>query len=527
MQTTPDSDRGWRSVLTLTPYESRWLAAVVFAGLALRVALLLFRTGDLRTDPDAYVAHAETLLQTGGYNVPGTDKPTAFRPPLYPMVLAAARWMGFKTLFSIGAINALATGMLITGTWWVARAVGLRGILPSIAAIAVALDPLQLRYTGLPMTEALTAGLLTLAVLDVLKSQLCQWTPDCDSTDRRRSFKAAVTAGVYFGLAGLCRPVTLVTCAVLTTASVVQLLMREIKTRRDASRSPQLPHISVAQAMTVAVLPGVVAGLVLLPWVIRNAVQFHEFIPATTHGGYTLLLGNNEVFYREVVLAEEPTVWSGPSLDRWQQELRAEMLQEGVDPLDETAMDEWAYARAFEVIRSQPGTFVQACLLRWQRFWSVAPTKPAEGTAARWASGLVAVWYSVLWIGVAGSVLPRSRAFREYWSMVFDPSVAPAAGGPALLSGTSPSTASPQSSAPADATQLVAAEGVSAGPAAKSRLLPSSGIHVLWLSVLSFLLLHSFYWTNARMRAPLMGILCVLAVTGWQSWAELIQRRRS
>ena len=50
---------------------------------------------------------------------------------------------------------------------------------------------------------------------------------------------------------------------------------------------------------------------------------------------------------------------------------------------------------------------------------------------------------------------------------------------------------------------------------------PTSGasghVQLLWLAILSFLLLHTFYWTNARMRAPLTGVIVVLSAVGWQA----------
>ena len=41
--------------------------------------------------------------------------------------------------------------------------------------------------------------------------------------------------------------------------------------------------------------------LAISPWVTRNFVEFQTFIPATTHGGYTLALGNNPDYYRDVI----------------------------------------------------------------------------------------------------------------------------------------------------------------------------------------------------------------------------------
>jgi len=475
------SDSGWRNALRPSPRESRWLIALVFAGLALRIALLLFRTADLKTDPDAYVAHAETLLQTGGYNVPDTNQPTAFRPPLYPILLAGLKWLRLKTLFSIGTINVLSAALLIIATWWMARVVGLRGIFPAIAAAAAGMDPLLLRYSGLPMTEVLTAALLTFAVLQVLKTQLCQSAADCDINDQRQSLRSAVVAGICFGLAGLCRPVALITCAVLTLAQILTLLWHWLYHRRQAAEDSTY----TARRAVLIVLPAIVAGLVMTPWVIRNAVVFGKFIPATTHGGYTLLLGNNDVFYRDVILADGHPVWQRDSLDQWQQQIRVEAQNDGLNMADETTVDRWMYQRAFRVIRSQPGTFFRACVLRWKRFWAIAPAKESQEPESRWLSTAVAGWYSGLWLGLLGSLTCcGTRRFARKFAR---------------------STATDTNCCWKFA----------------------SGIQLLWLAILSFLLRHSSYWTNARMRAPLMGILCVLAVFGWQSFIERFRRHES
>ena len=53
-----------------------------------------------------------------------------------------------------------------------------------------------------------------------------------------------------------------------------------------------------------------VTSAVVSPWVIRNRLVFGRWIATTTHGGYTLLLGNNPDFYRHL---RQRSV--GPSLD--------------------------------------------------------------------------------------------------------------------------------------------------------------------------------------------------------------------
>ena len=51
------------------------------------------------------------------------------------------------------------------------------------------------------------------------------------------------------------------------------------------------------------------AGLVISPWVVRNLVVFNHPILMTTHGGYTLLLGNNSSFYEFLRNGEWGQTW--------------------------------------------------------------------------------------------------------------------------------------------------------------------------------------------------------------------------
>ena len=56
-------------------------------------------------------------------------------------------------------------------------------------------------------------------------------------------------------------------------------------------------------------------GLVISPWMIRNLLVFGEPVWTTTHGGYTLALANNPVYYREVLNGPPGRVWTGH--DQW------------------------------------------------------------------------------------------------------------------------------------------------------------------------------------------------------------------
>ncbi|MCP4784272.1 MAG: hypothetical protein GY878_12025 [Fuerstiella sp.] len=470
-----------------TPLESRWLIALVFTGITLRLLVLVFRGDDLNTDPDVYVGIAQTIVAGNGICVPGSDRPTAFRPPVYPLLLAALNLTGLKLTHAAGLINLVSGAVVIIGAWWMAREVGLPGRWPVLAAAAAALDPLLLRYSVLPMTECISAGLLTVAMLQIVKlfseqsastaNSADSWprltclnsrtaaptshnrfrqSVDCSNTTPR--MKTAIVAGLCFGLAGLCRPVGLVMCAAMTLSLLLAATLRQAGATRGhsvTSAAGKARSTGLAGRAYLAVLPAVVAGVVVLPWIVRNAVQFGHFIPATTHGGYTLLLGNNPSFYREVVSAKGQPAWHGESLDRWQQEVLADMLADGVEPADDVAIDAWNYDRAVQNIRQQPGLFLQSCLLRWKRFWALQPSV-TETELPLLTATAVAIWYSVMWSGLVGSLFCAD-------------------------------------------------------------IRRSGHIQLLWLAILSFLLVHTFYWTNTRMRAPLTGIIVVLSAVGWEA----------
>lgn len=429
-----------------TATEARWLIGIVACATALRIAMLLLRGGDLHTDPDVYVALAKTVESSGGFSSPGTAVPTAFRPPLYPLTLAVLMSAGLKTSMAIACVALLAGVAVTIATWWMSQICGLRSVWCGLTAFFAGVDPLLLRYSSLPMTETLSAALLTVGVLQMLK--LLPASEDSDGRLTASPIKSAAVAGLCFGLAGLCRPICFLTCGVLAFGL---LISSAVHRKRDHSCRVRL---------ATALVPVLTAGLVLMPWVIRNAVQFHDFIPLTTHGGYTLLLGNNKVFYRDVVKAPGQPVWSEESLTAWQNALNEELASAGL--VTETEQDTWMYARAKQAIRDDPSTFRKACLLRWKRFWAVQP-RVTGSVVPGWIVWCVGVWYLLQWTGLAASLLFLRR----------------------------------------------------------HRIVP-----MLWLAVGSFLLLHSFYWTNTRMRAPLAGVIVVLAALGWQHLFEFIHTRK-
>jgi hypothetical protein len=413
------------------------VAGLLLLTLVLRIAVVVVDGDRLHSDPDAYVRLATMLADGQGYSTADGSHPTAFRPVLYPLMLAVPMKLGMAASTVITLWNLVSGIVLVLATIGLAQACGLRRKACLVAGLLVAADPLLIRYTTEPMTENICAALLTLSLLFMVR-----FASATNHGDTTNAFKMGLAAGLLLGLSALCRPVVLVSCVLLTLVLVFVF-------RQNAQRSATEPT-SAWRRIAWAFLPALIAAMTVSPWIIRNAVEFKALVPATTHGGYTLLLGNNSEFYGRVVSGQE-RAWDGESLNRWQQGLEQQLTAMGIDRADERAVDQWMYEHAIAEIRSQPVMAVRAVLLRWKRFWAISPT--ASGTSLpRYFVIAVGAWYACIGIGLLASLL---------------------------------------------------------------RLRRNTSIPLLWVNVVSFLMVHSFYWTNTRMRAPLTGVLIVLAVIGW------------
>lgn len=445
---SPCEQRGGGGGERLSPATNRrLLLAICLVALGLRGAMVWERRGELTEDRDAYLGLAAGLAAGRGYSSPGSTHPTAYRPPLYPLLLAAS------PVAEIGwwvATLHLAAGV---GTvWFTVRLGGQLGLRPALAlgaGLLVAVDPLLVRYASQPMTETVCT-LLTALLLTVWQRWWGQPT-----------LWSALSVGVLLGLGVLCRP-TLWAYAVLLGVWAAVRWPREASPG-DAQAAPRRERPWRSACLALGVGLGVVVG----PWVLRNWLVFGVPVLTTTHGGYTLLLGNNPAFYHEVVRQPWGTVWDGsrgPGQQAWVESIERELDSAGVR--GEVARDRWMSARAWAQISDDPAGFAWACLHRLASLWHILPRGPAaEGwpTALLWGVG---TFYLLEWGGVVIGVVSVLRSRDRRWE-------------PLLL--------------------LLAA----------------------------FTAVHLAYWTNVRMRAPLVPALALLAARGWGRLAAVLFPRRA
>ena len=443
------------------------LGLLLALGLTLRFVLGWYQPEDLLADNDGYLAHAKPVAAGLGFRGPYTDRPTAFRPPGYPVILGLLMACGFSDPIAVAAVGFISCAVIFLLTRTLALQAGMDRRWSLLAVVVVVLDPLLLRYSILPMTEVPCTAILLAAVVAFQNFRNCGRIGD------RCSMRRGVLAGFLFGIGTLMRPVVMIVCAFMTFYSVWCHLKAELSkaARLAAPRSTAAPTTAVVSNSHVRGLfnlfiPALIAGLVLCPWVLRNAMQFHAFIPATTHGGYTLALGNNPDFYRDVINGADEFPWDGPGLDAWQKRMIRESESRGIIATDEPAADEWYYSQAIAAIQAEPTSFLKASALRLKRFWAISTADSSAGNAL--SRSLVMVWYVLLWTGLILQITQACFGKR-----------------------------SPQ----------------------------ADSMVMLWLVIGAFLAMHSVYWSDTRMRAPLMPIMIVISVSGWQSALNYLSGR--
>lgn len=356
----------------------------------LRIFAVLLRFENIYVDRDAYLAIAENLL--GGHGFCSTiGLPTAFRPPLYPIMVA--------TCLRIGGFAGLATAQVVLGTatvWLTWRLAGLCRLSWRVGAVAtflVAVDPLLIEYTTQAMTETLSTFLVTWLLWRTL-----QGSP---------SVPKSMGVGAIFGLAALCRPSI---WAFGGLASAIWMITTLVGRSSASFENRCSRSVSFASACAVSTL------LVVSPWGMRNVIQFGRPIFMTTHGGYTLLLGNNDSFYDEVVSEGRGATWSATDLAEWQAENERRLSVLGISRLDEPGRDRHLAKFAREWITSNPLKFVQSSILRFQRFWALRPSTSSSGVPT-WLVQLVGAYYlGVLTLALVGLLRWRNRILR-FWTV--------------------------------------------------------------------------------------------------------------
>ncbi len=422
----------------------------MLTALGLRLAVILQQPEQLSVDRDAYLGIATSIVDGRGLSSPNSTTPTAFRPPLYPLLLA----IGFQLLPQlpvVAEINVVA-GLL---TVWLTSRLGYHlqlGRLRFVAALIVAIDPLLLQYSARPMTESVCTLLASVWLWSMISGWPVRWNRAGENDAGRGPNRAlseppkprtpnGFVSGLAFGLLVLCRPTFWPIAGFFVAYWLIGQKSPSNALSKGSHRFFFRSGIRAAMGTMITVAP----------WLIRNWLVFGVPILTTTHGGYTLLLGNNPVFYEKVVRRPWGAVWPDISQRAWESE-RQSLVHRDLGPHPtEMEEDAWNSHQAKSYLVAHPGHAVEAAIHRIRSLWNTSPQgDAAEGVNKRLVEATRWFYIVILTSSFLGMLLVLRRADRKTW-------------------------------------------------------LP------LYVLIISVQLVHLVYWTNTRMRAPLTPAIGLFA----------------
>ena len=261
---------------------------VVILTVALIVrALVVAVTPDYEPLFDAldYDRRAASLVDGDGFGTSQlAEGPSAFRPPLYPLALAAVQslgggWTAERLLGAIFGTVSVLLIFLIAARLWDRRTAVVAG------AIAAVFPPLVLLNVS-TLSETLFVPLGLAAVLATLRYR----------DDQR--LRWAVLAGVICGLAILTRTSGL---------PIVPALAWGVWVAR-----PRFSRV----ALTAPLVLTLAAVLTVAPWVVRNAIAFDRWVGLSTNTGFALVGTYNPESEAEAARPGEP--FSPNTLDSYE-----------------------------------------------------------------------------------------------------------------------------------------------------------------------------------------------------------------
>jgi hypothetical protein len=279
------------------PSRRALLGTLLIAGaLALRLVFILASPNFTPyADAGDFDRTAVSIVEHGGYpatTIAPSGGPTAFRPPAYPYLLAGAyvltgsagshdRWVVGRVLSAVLSTGAVALTGVVAWLLWgeVAAAVAL--VLAAVYPPAVTIGDALLSE---PLFALLVLGATAAVILSRRSPRAVRW---------------AVLAGVLAGLAALTRTNGFLVVVVLAVAAC----------------APRRTWRALVPGLVVFA----VGVLCLVPWLVRDANDFHRFVPVSTQTGFTLAGTYNSVARSD---RQSPASWHVPTMPPYDRLLR-------------------------------------------------------------------------------------------------------------------------------------------------------------------------------------------------------------
>ncbi|HEY2430358.1 MAG TPA: hypothetical protein VGI06_15565 [Acidimicrobiales bacterium] len=375
---------------------ARWLGleAATVAAVAARLAYVaLFGGAKLSDDEISFWAVAGNIARGRGFSYQGRS--TAWRPPLYTGLLAAARWVGASVrMVEVGQV-AIGASLPVLFYLLTHRLTGSRRA-ALLAAWGGALYPPFVYFSGRILSENLAIPLYVLALWLTV-----EWLV-------RGGRGRAAWCGAAWGLAILGRPTAL---AVAVLCVVVGALVPLVRIRRRPGRGAGLAEAGLVAVVGIAVV---------LPWTIRNASAVGGPVPVVSNEGFTLWVPNrpdNHQLKNVLDTTRYPGIQDYAVYGRAFPGIEALAHARGFDfdHAGEAAQDAWFRKLAIHDIGAQPARFVARTIERAGLVLLPAPDNASQ-TAKTGTSAKAILWITsgpLMVLGVAGLLLRLARARRD------------------------------------------------------------------------------------------------------------------
>jgi 4-amino-4-deoxy-L-arabinose transferase-like glycosyltransferase len=358
------------------------VALILVLALAVRIGWSIGRPTDeasLANLPDQveYLSLAKSLLAGNGLQMVDprfNDTVQAFRMPGYPVFCAALR----GDLSWIRIAQAILDASTVLATLWLARR-WLSPMIAYLAALIVALDPIQIYFSSLILSETLFVTLLT-------------WGVACLAHGRSPMARGSGAATWWGGIVLLIlsiyvRPSALLFPVLLAGASVLH--------------EHGTIHFKAGRRVPVLTLVALLTAIALLPWAIRNRTLLGEWVFTTTNDGFTLY-----------------DAWNADAVGGSDQSGLARLpLLSG---LSETQRSRYLREIAFEQLRESPARMFRNLPRNLGRLWTPWPLSAEFGAKREYVIGAAAHALPLFVLAMVG-LLFRSTIPRGAKVLLFTP----------------------------------------------------------------------------------------------------------
>jgi hypothetical protein len=359
------------------------LVLIALAGFSIRLGYALAGGGrDVSGDGLFYHGAANLLADGHGYVNPWSGLPTATHPPAWPLLLSVPSAIGFDSLL------AHQVAACVVGTATVAL-VGLTGRLIAGGRVGLIAAAIAAAYPNLWVRERELAAETLIFPLAAIGLALAI------------QYRRAPRMGTLLALAAI--------CGVLVLVHAAMVLLLIVLVPALVLRAP--PGASMPRRWVCLLAALGVVGVVLLPWVIRNAVRFERPVLLTTNTGLTLRAANCPAAYEGERLGSfdldivRPPATVPPGGCVWD-----------AGPDDESEVDAWFRDRALAYARGHAERVPAVVAAREGRTWGLfRPLQQARlerefgnGPLGVYRAAVFAYWV-LLPFAIAGAVRLRRR----------------------------------------------------------------------------------------------------------------------